>query len=144
MGMRAATKEITKDWGANYVKTRRFHTKSAGAQEAHEAIRPTEFHKHSITGDSGQKRLYELIWKRTIASQMAEAQLEKTEAIINLSKSKESLVARGEPRIRRIQLISRIRHAERLENPSREKRAQTFAADLFHHAPEENEASVAV
>jgi len=71
-------------------------TKAAGAQEAHEAIRPTYFDQHSIDGDHSEKRLYELIWKRSIASQMSEAQFEKTTAKITISNRKENFVANGE------------------------------------------------
>ncbi len=74
----AAAIEITKRYGKQYAEQRSYKTKSAGAQEAHEAIRPTEFGRDSMTGDSGQRRLYELIWQRAIASQMATAKLEKT------------------------------------------------------------------
>ncbi len=96
LAIKSASSEISKDFGANYVHTRKFHTKSAGAQEAHEAIRPTEFGRRAAGADSGQKRLYELIWKRTIASQMADAVLEKTEAIISFAPSHDTLVAKGE------------------------------------------------
>ncbi|MDT8394348.1 MAG: type I DNA topoisomerase [Bacteroidales bacterium] len=94
MGM--AKETITKNWGAEYVKTRKYATKSKGAQEAHEAIRPTYIQNDSISGDKPAKRLYDLIWKRTIASQMADAKLEKTNVNIDISTSKEQFVARGE------------------------------------------------
>jgi len=83
-------------YGEKYSKTRNFSTKTKGAQEAHEAIRPTYLENNTIAGDASQKRLYDLIWKRTIASQMAEAQLEKTIININISKSEEKLKAQGE------------------------------------------------
>ncbi|HEY1009169.1 MAG TPA: DNA topoisomerase, partial [Daejeonella sp.] len=73
-----------------------YKTKSAGAQEAHEAIRPTYFEQHSISGDPSEQRLYDLIWKRSIASQMAEAAFEKTTARIDISTRKEEFVANGE------------------------------------------------
>jgi len=73
-----AAKAITKDYGATYAKRRTYTTKSAGAQEAHEAIRPTDFGRNGIDGDRNQSRLYQLIWQRAIASQMADAALEKT------------------------------------------------------------------
>jgi DNA topoisomerase-1 len=92
----AAAKEITSAYGEKYYQHRKYKTKSAGAQEAHEAIRPTYFNQHTIEGDSGDKRLYELIWKRAIASQMSEAQFEKTTAKISISTRKEELVAIGE------------------------------------------------
>ena len=80
-----AKKEITSQYGAEYHKARRYHTKTKGAQEAHEAIRPTNMEAQSINVESAQRRLYELIWKRTIASQMADAELEKTEMEIAIS-----------------------------------------------------------
>ncbi len=88
--------EIEREYGANYSKSRQFKTKSQSAQEAHEAIRPTNFSVHSLSGDSGESRLYELIWKRAIASQMADAQLEKTTATISISTTDENLIAQGE------------------------------------------------
>lgn len=91
-----AKDEITKKYGENYVKTRRFSTKTKGAQEAHEAIRPTYLNNSSIDGTSDQKRLYDLIWKRTIASQMSEAKLEKTNINIESSKAKKLFMASGE------------------------------------------------
>ncbi|MHC8948925.1 type I DNA topoisomerase [Sphingobacterium hungaricum] len=94
--IQAAEKEINKAYGEKYHKLRRYKTKSAGAQEAHEAIRPTYFSDHSIDGDNPEKRLYELIWKRAIASQMSEAEFEKTTAKITVSTRSEELVATGE------------------------------------------------
>ena len=91
-----AKEEITKRYGENYVKTRRYKTKIKGAQEAHEAIRPTYLKNSSIDGTSDQQRLYELIWKRTIASQMSEAQLEKTIVKVDSSKAKEKFLVSGE------------------------------------------------
>lgn len=91
-----ATKEIKQAYGEEYIKVRKYKTKSAQAQEAHEAIRPTNFHDHSAGDDYNNKRLYELIWKRAIASQMADAQLEKTTAKIDISGSSEQLVSQGE------------------------------------------------
>ncbi len=92
----AAAKEIRSAYGDNYHQLRKFKTKSAGAQEAHEAIRPTYFDVHTLNGDPSEKRLYELIWKRAIASQMTEAAFEKTTAKISISTRKEELVAQGE------------------------------------------------
>ncbi|KGE12785.1 type I DNA topoisomerase [Sphingobacterium deserti] len=92
----AAEEEIVKAYGDRYHKLRRYKTKSAGAQEAHEAIRPTYFSQHSVEGDNAERRLYELIWKRAIASQMSEAEFEKTTAKINISTRTENLVATGE------------------------------------------------
>jgi DNA topoisomerase I len=91
-----AREEINHQYGPEYHKLRQFATKSKGAQEAHEAIRPTYMNQPSIDGDTAQKRLYELIWKRTIASQMADAVLEKTNINIDLSNSSEQFVALGE------------------------------------------------
>lgn len=89
--------EIEKLFGKNYVTVRRYATKKALAQEAHEAIRPTYIDRHTVGGDSDQQRLYELIWKRTIASQMASAELEKTIVDIAIStQPNEFLKAEGE------------------------------------------------
>ena len=82
--------------GEKYVKTRQFATKSKGAQEAHEAIRPTYMNKETISASAQEQKLYELIWKRTIASQMADAELEKTTATIAISNSDDTFVAVGE------------------------------------------------
>jgi DNA topoisomerase-1 len=94
--LNAAEQQVTSAYGDKYHQLRKYKTKSAGAQEAHEAIRPTYFNQHSIEGDNSEKRLYELIWKRAIASQMAEAQFEKTTAKISISTRKEELIANGE------------------------------------------------
>ncbi|HEY1025878.1 MAG TPA: type I DNA topoisomerase [Sphingobacteriaceae bacterium] len=94
--LNAAFAEIRSAYGEKYHQQRRYKTKSAGAQEAHEAIRPTYFDQHTINGDISEKRLYELIWKRAIASQMSEAQFEKTTARINISTRNEEFVANGE------------------------------------------------
>ncbi len=91
-----AKKVITDTYGEKFSKTRNFSTKSKGAQEAHEAIRPTYLENSEVSGDASQKKLYDLIWKRTIASQMAEAQIEKTTISINISKSEEKMRAQGE------------------------------------------------
>ncbi|MCR5645201.1 MAG: type I DNA topoisomerase [Bacteroidales bacterium] len=91
-----AKKEITENYGAEYVKTRQYHTKTKGAQEAHEAIRPTYLDQHTIKGTADERRLYELIWKRTIASQMADAQLERTNVNIGISSSDKKFTATGE------------------------------------------------
>ena len=80
----ASKEEITSQYGAEYSKVRQYHTSSKGAQEAHEAIRPTYMDQSSIEGTVQEKRLYDLIWKRTIASQMADAEIEKTTATINV------------------------------------------------------------
>ena len=88
--------EIEAMAGKEYHKMRRYHTKSKGAQEAHEAIRPTYMNQHSIEGTVQEKRLYDLIWKRTIASQMADAELEKTTITIAVGGSREQFIATGE------------------------------------------------
>jgi DNA topoisomerase-1 len=93
----AAAREVIKgEFGEAYSRTRNFSTSIKGAQEAHEAIRPTYLQQKSITGKRQEQRLYELIWKRTIASQMSEAQLERTTARIGISTRPEHLVATGE------------------------------------------------
>lgn len=92
----AATNEIKSAYGEQYHQFRKYKTKSAGAQEAHEAIRPTYFNNHTIDGEPAEKRLYELIWKRAIASQMSEAQFERTTAKIAVSNSPEEFTANGE------------------------------------------------
>jgi len=94
--LQAAQDEITKAYGNKYHKQRQYKTKAQGAQEAHEAIRPTYFSEHSIDGDNSERRLYELIWKRAIASQMSEAEFEKTVANIEVSTRSEAFVATGE------------------------------------------------
>ncbi|MBD3749700.1 MAG: type I DNA topoisomerase [Sphingobacteriales bacterium] len=95
--LEAAAKEIKSAYGDKYLEPRKFKTKSASAQEAHEAIRPTHFEWHTLhDGDASEKRLYELIWKRSIASQMSEAQIEKTTAKIGISTRNEELTASGE------------------------------------------------
>ncbi len=96
MALAMSRTEITASFGAEYVKTRKFTTKSKGAQEAHEAIRPTYMSNKTIEGDKSHKRLYELIWKRTIASQMADAELEKTNVTIGVSTTDEKFIAKGE------------------------------------------------
>ncbi len=94
--IKAAAASIREKFGDEYVKTRKFTTKSAGAQEAHEAIRPTNFDNDSAGDEYDQERLYELIWKRAVASQMSEAQLEKTTAKIDISTNDAELTANGE------------------------------------------------
>ena len=87
---------VTETYGADYLKSRNYNTSSKGAQEAHEAIRPTYMNNPTIEGTMPEKRLYELIWKRTIASQMADALVEKTTVNIAISGHEESFVATGE------------------------------------------------
>ncbi|MDB5193036.1 MAG: topA [Segetibacter sp.] len=93
--MDGITKEIRASYGEKYLQPRKYKNKNENAQEAHEAIRPTYMDKHTDT-DEEVRRLYELIWKRTIASQMSDAEFEKTTAKINISTNKENLNALGE------------------------------------------------
>ncbi len=93
---KGAKEEILKAYGDKYAKARQFKGKTKGAQEAHEAIRPTNFAKHSISADRDQQRLYELIWKRAIASQMSDAQLERTNVRIEADKHDNHFTANGE------------------------------------------------
>ena len=89
----SAKKEITEQYGDRYSKVRQYRTSSKGAQEAHEAIRPTYMNAHTIEGSVQEKRLYELIWKRTAASQMADAEIEKTTVEISMHPSADALAA---------------------------------------------------
>ncbi len=93
--MEDISKEVTSAYGAKYYQPRKFKNKNESAQEAHEAIRPTYMNNHTIA-DEETRRLYELIWKRTIASQMSDAEFEKTIAKINISTNQEQLSATGE------------------------------------------------
>ena len=92
-GSKAAIAQLM---GERYVHPRHFATKTKGAQEAHEAIRPTDMSNSKIEGSAQEKRLYDLIWKRTIASQMADAELEKTTVTISISHSADTFTATGE------------------------------------------------
>ena len=94
--VKGATEQITNAYGPDFVQTRKFKTKSQSAQEAHEAVRPTNFGQQRAGNNYNEERLYDLIWKRAIASQMADAQLEKTTATIAISSSPEKLRAQGE------------------------------------------------
>ncbi len=94
--LKSAKDVITRLYGAEYSETRQHKTKTKGAQEAHEAIRPTSLEVEGVEGDSYESRLYELVWKRTIASQMSNAQLEKTTVTINISTSEKKFTAKGE------------------------------------------------
>lgn len=96
LALETSRETITSLMGERYVKTRRYATKTKGAQEAHEAIRPTYMDNQRIEGTSQEQRLYELIWKRTLASQMADAELEKTTATISVSGVDEEFIAVGE------------------------------------------------
>ncbi len=94
--MQAAQAEIVSYYGAEYSKPRNYNTKSKGAQEAHEAIRPTDMSRHTVDIDRDQARLYDLIWKRTLASQMSDAQLERTNVKIEANNHSEIFTATGE------------------------------------------------
>ncbi len=96
LAINTAKSKINEMFGEKYSKTRQFKTSSKGAQEAHEAIRPTYIENETVKGNNQEQKLYELIWKRTIASQMSDAQLEKTTVNIAVSKSDEKFVATGE------------------------------------------------
>ncbi len=96
LAMEMAAGVIKNNFGEKYVNPRRYKTKSKGAQEAHEAIRPTYMENSSIDGERDEMRLYDLIWKRTLASQMADAELEKTTAQIGTAATTETFVAQGE------------------------------------------------
>jgi len=92
----AAKQEIVKSYGEAYSKTRQYTSHSKGAQEAHEAIRPTDMAAHTVRAEGDQVRLYELIWKRTIASQMSDASLERTQVKVNASTHTEPFIGSGE------------------------------------------------
>lgn len=96
LAINTSKNEIERAYGKEYIKIRYFSTKSKGAQEAHEAIRPTYMDAHKVTGSAQEQKLYELIWKRTIASQMADAQLEKTTVTIELEDKDLKFVSTGE------------------------------------------------
>ncbi len=96
LALNAAQTYITKEFGANYHNRKQYATKVAGAQEAHEAIRPTDFNKTAAGGDDQQKRLYQLIWQRALASQMASASFDRTEVTITMKKRPETFLAKGE------------------------------------------------
>lgn len=91
-----AKEEIEKNFGKEYFQPRKYATKSKGAQEAHEAIRPTYMNISEAGADASEKRLYELIWKRTLASQMSDAKLEKTNVTIGITTTDEKFIANGE------------------------------------------------
>ncbi|MCK9411643.1 MAG: type I DNA topoisomerase [Prolixibacteraceae bacterium] len=94
--LNSAKKKITDSYGEKYVKIRHYKTNAKGAQEAHEAIRPTDFFEEEIAGSAQEQKLYNLIWKRTLASQMADAELERTNVTINISNTSERFLASGE------------------------------------------------
>jgi len=91
-----AIEEIGLKFGENYVHARVYKSKSAGAQEAHEAIRPTDFSVEKVTGERNEQRLYQLIWQRALASQMADAKFERTTATVDISTVDENMQAKGE------------------------------------------------
>jgi DNA topoisomerase I len=96
LAINTAKAKIVDQFGESYSKTRQYKTNSKGAQEAHEAIRPTYMDKENIQGSKQEQRLYELIWKRTVASQMSDAILERTTITIGISNTTEKFVASGE------------------------------------------------
>ncbi|MDE6099929.1 MAG: type I DNA topoisomerase [Paramuribaculum sp.] len=96
LALSSIANEIKTEMGEQYLKVRNYQTKTKGAQEAHEAIRPTYIDRHTIEGTSQESRLYSLIWKRTIASQMSDAELEKTTVEIQPSARSESFIGQGE------------------------------------------------
>ncbi len=96
LALNTSKTEILANWGEAYLKTRNYQTKTKGAQEAHEAIRPTYINHHDIEVPASERKLYDLVWKRTIASQMSDAEIEKTTATIGISGRPEKFVATGE------------------------------------------------
>jgi len=94
--LNASKVQILKEYGDKYHQFRQYKTKTKGAQEAHEAIRPTYFDKNTVAGSAGEKKLYELIWKRAIASQMSDAAFERTVVNISISGNQQHFVANGE------------------------------------------------
>ncbi len=96
LAINTAVSAIKAEYGEKYVKVRKYKTKSQGAQEAHEAIRPTYIDKKEVSNDAREQKLYDLIRKRTLASQMADAEIEKTTAKIDISKSDKQFIASGE------------------------------------------------
>ena len=96
LAINSAKKKIISSYGDKYVKIRHYKTKTKGAQEAHEAIRPSHFDQEEVAGTSQEQRLYSLIYKRTLASQMADAEIERTTVNITVSKASELFIAAGE------------------------------------------------
>ncbi len=96
LSLNAAQKFITQNYGKNYHRIRTYKTKNSSAQEAHEAIRPSDFNNTEAGSDANQQKLYKLIWRRTLASQMASAETERSEITIAISGSSHKLVAKGE------------------------------------------------
>lgn len=123
-----AKTEILRSYGEKYSKPTKYSTKSSNAQEAHEAIRPTDFSVHSISGEREDEKLYELIWKRAIASQMALAQLERTTIQISGSDISESFTARGE--VIKFDGFLKVYLETDLENDEEEEGAEVLLPDL--------------
>ena len=96
LAINAAERHITSNYGATYHKLRQFKTKNSSAQEAHEAIRPTDFSRLEAGDDDAQNKLYRLIWQRALASQMSDASIERTEVKISISGNKDTFIAKGE------------------------------------------------
>src|SRR5690606_34739368 len=94
--IKAAESFIKNQYGNEYHQVRQYKTKSQGAQEAHEAIRPTDFKKEAAGADEQQKKLYNLIWRRALASQMTPAKIDRTEIAIAISGRGEQFIAKGE------------------------------------------------
>ena len=124
----ASKEEIIKLYGSEYSKTRQYHTSAKGAQEAHEAIRPTYMDQTEIEGTAQEKRLYELIWKRTIASQMADAEIEKTTVNINISGANEQFVAQGE--VVKFDILPPLKNGQELT------RREISATERFSQGPQ--------
>ena len=120
----ACKEEIKALYGEQYSKVRAYHTHSKGAQEAHEAIRPTYMNNTSIEGTAQERRLYELIWKRTLACQMADAQLETTTIAINVSGKEEKFVANGE--IVKFDGYQKVYHEGHGDDDSGDEQSQTL------------------
>lgn len=94
--LKACKETILSLYGEKYSEVKKYKNKSSSAQEAHECIRPTDMNKQTAGADAGQKRLYDLIWKRTIASQMADAKISKTQINVSMNETKHIFVAKGE------------------------------------------------
>jgi DNA topoisomerase-1 len=127
LALNTAKQEIVALAGEKYHKRRQYQTKSKGAQEAHEAIRPTYLNVKEIQGTAQEKKLYELIWKRTLASQMADALIEKTTATISVSNSSEIFVATGE--IIRFDGFLRV-YVENTDNDNQEETTENILPKL--------------
>jgi DNA topoisomerase-1 len=154
--MGQAKEAITGNYGDKYYQPRQYKTKSKGAQEAHEAIRPTYIQNQEVDGERNEQRLYELIWKRTIASQMADAELEKTTAKIGINTTSEIFVAQGEvlkfDGFLKVYIESTDEEAESEENSSMlppmkegdklQLKEITATQRFTHHPPRYTEASL--